>query len=54
MQSWLSDLPQNLQDKVTAVEQQIAPKLAIIDDQVVYNQQRVLELFRNIMLVKKI
>lgn len=46
MQSWLSDLPQDLQDKVTAVEQQIAPKLAIIDDQVVYNQQRVLELFR--------
>lgn len=46
MTRWQDNLPQDLQDKIAAVDQQIAPQLAKIDEQVLYNQQRVLDLFR--------
>ncbi|KRL99875.1 aminotransferase class I/II-fold pyridoxal phosphate-dependent enzyme [Liquorilactobacillus satsumensis] len=44
--SWKNELPQDLQAKVAAVERQIAPRIAEIDEQVTYNQMRVLECFR--------
>lgn len=44
--SWKKDLPKDLSDKVTKVEKKIQPRLEEIDEQVTYNQQRVLELFR--------
>ena len=44
--SWKENLPQELQEKVAKVEKKIQPKLDEIDEQVLYNQQRVLELFR--------
>ncbi|GBG94435.1 aluminum resistance protein [Ligilactobacillus salitolerans] len=43
--SWQEHLPQELQQKITEVEEQIAPRLREIDEQVLYNQQRVLQLF---------
>lgn len=46
MQSWLDNMPQDLKDKVREVDQQIAPQLTQIEEQVLYNQQRLLELFR--------
>lgn len=44
--SWKEDLPQELQEKVSKVEKKIQPRLEEIDEQVLYNQQRVLDLFR--------
>lgn len=44
--SWKADLPKDLQDKIDHVDQLIAPRLKEIDEQVLYNQQRVLNLFR--------
>lgn len=44
--SWKADLPKDLQEKVAKVDQKIAPRLQEIDEQVLYNQQRVLNLFR--------
>lgn len=44
--SWKEDLPQKLQEKVAKVEEKIQPRLEEIDEQVLYNQQRVLNLFR--------
>ena len=44
--SWKKDLPQELQEKVEKVEKKIQPRLEEIDEQVLYNQQRVLNLFR--------
>lgn len=44
--SWKEKLPEELQQKITDVEKQIAGKLHEIDEQVVYNQMRVLECFR--------
>lgn len=44
--SWKENLPQELQEKVAKVEAKIQPRLAEIDEQVLYNQQRVLDLFR--------
>jgi len=43
---WTDDLPEDLTKKVAKVEKLIQPKLAEIDQQVLYNQQRVLNLFR--------
>ena len=44
--SWKENLPKELSDKVTKVESMIQPRLEEIDEQVLYNQQRVLDLFR--------
>lgn len=44
--SWKADLPKDLQDKIDEVDQMVAPRLKEIDEQVLYNQQRVLNLFR--------
>lgn len=44
--SWKETLPQELSDKVTKVEKMIQPRIDEIDEQVLYNQQRVLDLFR--------
>lgn len=44
--SWKSNLPEDLKAKVTKVEKMIQPRLEEIDEQVLYNQQRVLDLFR--------
>lgn len=44
--SWMEHFPAELQAKIVEVEKQIAPRLKEIDDQVLYNQQRVLNLFR--------
>lgn len=44
--SWKAELPEELQEKVAKVDKMIAPRLAEIDEQVLYNQQRVLNLFR--------
>lgn len=46
MEKWMEKFPKELQDKVVKIDQMIAPKLKEIDDIVLYNQQRVLELFR--------
>lgn len=46
MELWLKDFPQDLQDKVEKVEEKVAPQFAKIDQQVLYNQGRVLEAFR--------
>ena len=46
MKNWMAGLPAKLQDMVKEVDQQIAPRLAEIDEQVLYNQQRVLDLYR--------
>ncbi len=43
---WTNDLPEDLTKKVAKVEKLIQPKLDEIDQQVLYNQQRVLNLFR--------
>ncbi|APU70563.1 aminotransferase class I/II-fold pyridoxal phosphate-dependent enzyme [Companilactobacillus crustorum] len=43
---WTDDLPVDLKTKVAKVEKLIQPRLAEIDQQVLYNQQRVLNLFR--------
>ena len=44
--SWTDDLPEDLKNKVAKVERLIQPRLEEIDQQVLYNQQRVLNLFR--------
>ena len=44
--SWKENLPKELQEKVDKVDKKIAPRLKEIDEQVLYNQQRVLDLFR--------
>ncbi|MCV3763156.1 methionine gamma-lyase family protein [Companilactobacillus farciminis] len=44
--SWTDDLPEDLKNKVAKVEKLIQPRLKEIDQQVLYNQQRVLNLFR--------
>lgn len=44
--SWKENLPQELKEKVTKVEKMIQPRIEEIDEQVLYNQQRVLYLFR--------
>lgn len=44
--SWKENLPKELQEKVDKVDKKIAPRLKEIDGQVLYNQQRVLDLFR--------
>lgn len=44
--SWKEELPKDLSEKVTKVEKLIQPRLEEIDQQVLYNQQRVLNLFR--------
>lgn len=44
--SWKEDLPKELSEKVDKVDKLIAPRLQEIDEQVLYNQQRVLNLFR--------
>ena len=42
----IENLPQELNEKVTKVEKMIQPRIEEIDEQVLYNQQRVLDLFR--------
>ena len=44
--SWKENLPKELQEKVDKVDKKIVPRLKEIDEQVLYNQQRVLDLFR--------
>ena len=44
--SWTDDLPEDLKNKVAKVEKLIQSRLEEIDQQVLYNQQRVLNLFR--------
>ncbi|MFH5810228.1 aminotransferase class I/II-fold pyridoxal phosphate-dependent enzyme [Companilactobacillus sp. FL22-1] len=44
--SWKTGLPEELSQKIEKVEKMIQPRLAEIDQQVLYNQQRVLNLFR--------
>lgn len=44
--SWKENLPEDLKEKVTKVEKMIQPRIEEIDEQVLYNQQRVLDLFR--------
>lgn len=44
--SWKEKLPKELSAKVDKVDQLIASRLKEIDEQVLYNQQRVLDLFR--------
>ncbi|KRL04712.1 aminotransferase class I/II-fold pyridoxal phosphate-dependent enzyme [Liquorilactobacillus oeni] len=44
--SWKKGLPTDLQKKIKESEKQIAPRLTEIDEQVTYNQMRVLECFR--------
>ncbi|MFD1472986.1 methionine gamma-lyase family protein [Companilactobacillus mishanensis] len=44
--SWKEDLPKDLSDKIAKVEDMIQPKIEEIDQQVLYTQQRVLNLFR--------
>ncbi|MGQ2373831.1 methionine gamma-lyase family protein [Companilactobacillus zhachilii] len=44
--SWKEDLPKDLSEKIDKVEKMIRPRLDEIDQQVLYNQQRVLNLFR--------
>lgn len=44
--SWKENLPEELKEKVTKVENMIQPRIEEIDEQVLYNQQRVLDLFR--------
>ncbi|ARD07370.1 aluminum resistance protein [Lactobacillus amylolyticus] len=44
--SWKENLPKELSAKVDKVDQLIASRLKEIDEQVLYNQQRVLDLFR--------
>lgn len=44
--SWKENLQKELQEKVDKVDKKIAPRLKEIDEQVLYNQQRVLDLFR--------
>lgn len=43
----MNNLPEKLQKIVKAVDQQIAPKLAEIEDQIVYNQAKVLKAFQD-------
>jgi len=50
--SWKKDLPDELQNKITKVEKMIAPRLDEIDEQVLYNQQRVLNLFREKLILE--
>lgn len=52
--SWKSNLPEDLKAKVTKVEKMIQPRLEEIDEQVLYNQQRVLDLFRKHKELRKI
>ena len=40
------DIPEELQKLVVEVDKQIDPKLKEIDDQIVYNQAKVLDAFR--------
>lgn len=42
----MNNLPEKLQKIVKEVDQQIAPKLAEIEDQIVFNQAKVLSLPR--------
>lgn len=44
--SWKENLPEELKEKVNKVEKMIQPRIEEIDEQVLYNQQRVLDLFR--------
>lgn len=44
--SWKENLPTELKEKVDKVDKMIEPRLEEIDEQVFYNQQRVLDLFR--------
>lgn len=44
--SWKENLPKELSEKVNNVDKKIAPRLKEIDEQVLYNQQRVLKLFK--------
>ena len=44
--SWKENLPTELKEKVDKVDKIIEPRLEEIDEQVFYNQQRVLDLFR--------
>ena len=46
MELWKQDLPKDLQEKVAKVDEMIKGHLKAIDDQVLYNEQRVLKLFR--------
>ncbi|PWT67631.1 aluminum resistance protein, partial [Limosilactobacillus reuteri] len=44
--SWKENLPTELKEKVDKVDKMIEPRLEEIDEQVFYNQQRVLDIFR--------
>ncbi|MDD9322765.1 methionine gamma-lyase family protein, partial [Pediococcus acidilactici] len=46
MKSWKDQYKPEVQKLITEVEQQIQPKLNEIDDQVTYNQQKVLNAFQ--------
>lgn len=43
----MNNLPEKLQKIVKEVDQQIAPKLAEIEDQIVFNQAKVLKAFQD-------
>lgn len=47
MNLWMKDFPASLQEKILKTSQLIQPKLEEIDQQVLDNQERVLECFRN-------
>lgn len=46
MEKWIEKFPKDLQQKVAEVNQQIASRLSDVDEVVLYNQQRILDLYR--------
>ncbi|WP_281164850.1 aminotransferase class I/II-fold pyridoxal phosphate-dependent enzyme [Liquorilactobacillus sicerae] len=47
MNLWMKDFPASLQERILKTDQLIQPRLEKIDQQVLYNQERVLECFKN-------
>ena len=50
----MNNLPEKLQKIVKEVDQQIAPKLVEIEDQIVYNTAKVLAAYKLMMSLKPI
>lgn len=46
MNSWKDKFPKDLQEKIAEVDEMISGRLNEITEQELYNQQRVLELYR--------
>lgn len=47
MSKWDAQFPDKLKQVIKETDEMIAPKLSIIDEQVLDNQNKVLEAFRN-------